>query len=411
MKAELISVGTELLLGQIINTDAPYLAKQLSYMGIDVYYQVTVGDNTKRLLASIDEALSRSDIVILTGGLGPTADDLTKETVAEYFGLEMKEDEKSMTDLKAYFARSTRPMTPNNLKQAFFPEGCIILPNRKGTAPGCIVERDGKCAIILPGPPFEMIDMFQNCVVPYLKQNATEGIHSRVLRLFGIGESTCEYQLKDLMETSNPTVAPYAGFGEVTLRLTVKCANGEDPNRWLDPLEAEIRSRVGQYVYAIGEDKMETVAAKMLVESGKTIAVAESLTGGALCARLVDFPGISSALLEGCIAYSNEAKISRLGVSEKTLAEFGAVSAQTAAEMSQGMRERSGADIAISTTGIAGPTGATETKPLGLVYIGYCDKNGCDVTELRLSGDRERVRTMTTLNALNLLRLKLLENK
>ncbi|MGI5898309.1 MAG: competence/damage-inducible protein A [Christensenellales bacterium] len=411
MKAELISVGTELLLGQTLNTNVQYLSRQLSYMGIDVFFHVTVGDNIKRLLHSISEALSRSDIVILTGGLGPTADDITKEAVAEHFGLPMKEDPGSLEHLTAYFKRSGREMTPNNLKQAFFPEGSIIMPNRKGTAPGCIVERGGKCAIILPGPPFEMEDMFQSCVVPYLKANSAEGIHSRVLRLFGIGESTCEYRLRDLMESSNPTVAPYAGFGEVTLRLTVKCENGENPAKWLDPLEAEIRNRLGEYIYALGEEKMAEVVARMIVESGRTIAVAESLTGGELCSRLVDFPGISAAFLEGCVAYSNEAKVRNLNVKKETLSRHGAVSGETAIEMAQGIRASSGADIAVSTTGIAGPSGATQTKPVGLVYIGYCDENGSDFIELRLSGDRERVRNMTVLNALNLIRRKLLNEK
>jgi nicotinamide-nucleotide amidase len=407
MKAELISVGTELLLGQILNSNSQYLSRQLSYMGVDVYHHVTVGDNLKRLLDAIGQALSRSDIVILTGGLGPTADDITKEAVAEHFGLPMKEDQESLEHLTAYFKRSGREMTPNNLKQAQFPEGAIIMPNRKGTAPGCIVEDGGKCVIILPGPPFEMEDMFQNCVAPYLKANSAEGIHSRVLRLFGIGESSCEHRLKDLMESSNPTVAPYAGFGEVALRLTVKCENGESPAKWLDPLEAEIRSRLGEYIYAVGEEKMASVVAGMLVQSGKTIAVAESLTGGELCARLIDFPGISAAFLEGCVAYSNEAKVRNLGVKTETLKNHGAVSKETAIEMARGIWALSGADIAVSTTGIAGPSGATETKPVGLVYIGYCDENGSEAIELRLTGDRDRVRNMAVLNALNLIRRKL----
>ena len=404
MKAEIISVGTELLLGQIVNTDAPFIAKQLSYLGIDTYYQTVVGDNAPRLKGCIAQAMQRSDIVFLTGGLGPTADDLTKETAAEYFGLPLERDEASYAHLMQYFQHTGKEMTPNNLKQVDFPAGARILENDKGTAPGCVIERDGKCCIILPGPPFELEDMFLKRVLPYLKEKSDQQIHSRVLRLFGIGESSCEYQLKDLMQNANPSVAPYAGYGEVTLRLTVKCSREENADALLDPVEAEIRRRVGQYIYAVGEDGLETVTVEKLFKLGKTIAVAESLTGGAISARLVDYPGMSAHLLEGVVAYSNEAKRTRLDVKEGTLAEYGAVSAQTAIEMARGVRIRSGADIGLSTTGIAGPQGGTEQKPVGLVYIGYSDEQGERAYELNLRGDRERVRRMSMLHAFNILR-------
>ncbi len=408
MKAELISVGTELLLGQILNTNAQFLSRRLSLIGVDVYHQITVGDNPQRLEDALAEAFSRSELVILTGGLGPTADDLTKETVAAYFGLEMREDPQSRADLEAWFSKSGREMTPNNLKQAAFPVGSHILPNARGTAPGCIVEKDGKIAAVLPGPPYEMSQMYEKYVEPFLKQRCLAGIHSRVLRLFGIGESSCEYQLRDLMQSANPTVAPYAGFGEVTLRLTVKCENDEDPGSWLDPLEQEIRSRVGQYVYAVGEEKLQAVVARLLCEKEKTLAVAESLTGGMICAQLVECPGVSAALLEGCVAYSNEAKMRTLGVREETLRAHGAVSQQTALEMAEGIRRHAGADFGLATTGIAGPGGATAEKPVGLVYIACAWQGGQTAMELRLRGDRERIRTLAALNALHLLRRQLI---
>ncbi|MBE5761149.1 MAG: competence/damage-inducible protein A [Clostridiales bacterium] len=404
MKAEIISVGTELLLGQIVNTDAQYLSKQLSYLGIDVFRQLTVGDNAGRLKEAIGESLERCDMLILTGGLGPTADDLTKETAAEYFSLEMEEHKESMERLKGFFKGREKAMTPNNLKQAYFPKGCKVLKNEKGTAPGCIINEKGKIVVILPGPPFELIDMFEKQVLPYLKENCSAGIHSRILRLFGIGESQLEFQIKDLMESSNPTVAPYAGFGEVTLRLTVKCPNDADPNKYLDPMETEIRRRVGDFIYGYGNEKLETVAAKMLVEKGVTISTAESLTGGMVASTLIDYPGISSVMLSSVVAYSNEAKINILGVKEETLRAHGAVSREVAAQMAEGMRKLSGSDVAVSTTGIAGPGGATDKKPVGLVYIGFADKNGTRAYELNLRGDRERVRRMTMLNAMDIIR-------
>jgi len=404
MKAELISVGTELLLGQILNTNAQFLSRRLSLAGVDVYHQSTVGDNPERLKQNIAEAFSRSDLIILTGGLGPTADDLTKETVAEYFGLEMREDPKSRADLEAWFLKNGREMTPNNLKQAAFPVGSTILPNARGTAPGCIVEKNGKIAAVLPGPPYEMTQMYELYVEPYLKKTCLQGIHSRVLRLFGIGESTCEYQLRDLMQSSNPTVAPYASFGEMSLRLTVKCGDDEDPALYLDPLEEQIRARVGQYVYAVGEEKLQAVVANKLLENKKTLAVAESLTGGMIAAQLVECPGVSDAFLEGFVTYSNEAKMRTLDLKEETLSAFGAVSRQTALEMAHGARRTAGADYGLSTTGIAGPGGATATKPVGLVYAACVWDGGEEVIELRLRGDRERIRTLSALNALHLLR-------
>ncbi len=409
MIAEILCVGTEILLGQIVNTNAQFLARELAALGIGSYHQSVVGDNEQRLTEQIELSLSRCDLLIATGGLGPTADDITKETIAKTLGLPMERDEESVAKMEAFFAKNGKGMTPNNLKQADFPVGSTILPNDKGTAPGCIIEKDGKIVIILPGPPFELQPMFLNYAAPYLAAKSEKQLTSRMLRLFEIGESRCEYVLSDLMQGENPTLAPYAGFGEVTLRLTAFTNKGEDPTPLLDELENKVRERVGEYIYATGNEKLETVTARMLCERNLTLGVAESLTGGEICARLIDYPGISQSLLEGCVTYSNEAKVNTLGVKEATLAAYGAVSEQTALEMAQGMRARCGADLAVATTGIAGPGGGSEEKPVGLVYVAVAGKNGYSaVRKLTLGGDRERVRKMSTLYALDGLRRAML---
>lgn len=410
MNAEIISVGTELLLGQITNTDARFIAERLSAYGVGVFRHTTVGDNAARLTAAIGEAYARCDTVVFTGGLGPTADDLTKETVAAWFGLELVPHAPSMERLNELFARRGRPMTPNNLKQAYFPaENCLVLPNERGTAPGCIIEKDGKAAIILPGPPYELTDMFIKQVEPWLARRSGERIYSRQIRLFGIGESECEQRLKDLMEAANPSLAPYAGFGEVKLRFTVRCGRDDDAEALIAPLLGQVRERVGEFIYSEDDEPLQSVTAKLLVERGLTVAAAESLTGGMVCSWLVDWPGVSAALLMGVTAYSNEAKRSVLGVRAETLAAHGAVSAETAMEMAEGARRISGADVAVSTTGIAGPGGAVPGKPVGTVYVGYADSRGARAEKLLISGDRERVRTISALNALNIIRKGLLE--
>ena len=409
MVCEILSVGTELLLGQILNTNAQYLAVQLSLTGIDVYYQTTVGDNRARLKETLLHALARSDAVILTGGLGPTYDDITKEVVADALGLPMEDHEPTIRRLEDFFARRGSVMTPNNLRQAAFPKGAIILGNANGTAPGCIVETGGKAVIVLPGPPNEMRPLFAEHVRPYLQARSGYAIASRVLRVIGIGEAKMEHAIRGIIDSqTNPTVAPYATPGEATLRITAKCKKGEDPAPLLGSTEARIRAILGDHVYAVDAPSMEHVVACLLMQSNKRLAIAESCTGGMVASALVNFPGISAVLTEGVVAYSNEAKMRRLGVKRETLERFGAVSAETAMEMAEGLLD-GGADAALSVTGIAGPGGGTEEKPVGLVYAAVGDRDGVCAHKFHFQGARERIRTLSTLNALNLLRLYLIE--
>ncbi len=404
MTCELISVGTELLLGNILNTNAQYISQKLADLGVNCYLQTTVGDNAHRLEEAVRRALARADVVILTGGLGPTADDLTKETVSAAFNRELVTDEESLITLKARFEKMEREMTPNNLKQAMFPEGSLILPNPNGTAPGCIIEEDGKCAVMLPGPPHEMEPMFDNSVMPYLEKKSGTKLYSRMIRIFGKGESSVEYALHDLMDYENPTVAPYALASEVKLRVTARCKDEAEGERLMRPVIEEICARLGDVVYSLEGKELHEVCAELLIKSGQTIAVAESCTGGMLASKFVSVPGSSKYFLEGCVTYANGAKTARLGVSEGTLARFGAVSPETALEMARGMKKTSGADIALSTTGIAGPDGGTQEKPVGLVYVALVTKNAEQVMEFRFTGSRERIRNLACLNTLDMLR-------
>lgn len=407
MKAEIISVGTELLLGQILNTDAQYLARELSAYGFNLYHQTTVGDNHERLCECLKTALGRSDVALLSGGLGPTQDDMTKEAVADVFGLEMTLDDASKLFLERFFAERGYEMTPNNLRQAMFPTGAKILPNERGTAPGCIVEKDGKAAIVLPGPPSELIDMFEKQVRPYLAELCDSAIVSRVLRVFGMGESSVEHRVRDLMDGSNPTLAPYASLGEVTLRLTAKVSKNEDSDALLDPLTDKLIERLGDLVYSTNDEKLEELIVRLLRKKGKTLALAESCTGGLVAAKLTDVPGASDVFVEGIVCYSNASKTRRLGVKEETLAQYGAVSEQTAREMAEGALAATGADFALALTGIAGPGGGSAEKPVGLVYAALAGGGETLVKELRLGGERSRIRALSVLNALDLLRRRL----
>ena len=409
MLCEILSVGTELLMGQIANTDAQFLARRLSAIGITMHRTVTVGDNPGRVKEALNEALSRADLVITTGGLGPTEDDLTKEMVAEYFGLPMRLHQESLDKIERYFASTGRKMTDNNRKQALFPEGCRIMPNRKGTAPGCIVERDGKRVAVLPGPPFELIDMYEQQLEPYLLSLSDKIIRSRFLHIVGVGESDVETRLLDLFHVGNPTLALYCNPGEVTARMTVMVNRSDDGSSLLDPMEAEIRRRMGNAVYAEGIDAaMKSEIVRRLSERHETLAVAESLTGGMLAAQIVDVPGASDVLVEGHVVYMNEAKERVLGVSSEILNGVGAVSEECARAMAEGTLKRSNADYALSTTGLAGPGGGTEKTPVGTVFVALAGRDfETRVLELHLRGDRTRVRSMSCLRAMNLLRLRL----
>ncbi len=410
MNAEIIAVGTELLLGEIVNTNAQFLSDRLSQLGINVYYQVVVGDNKKRLSQTLQASLERSDMVILTGGLGPTKDDLTKETIAETLALPLELHEESLKRIKDFYTSIHREMAKNNIKQAYLPKGATVLKNDNGTAPGCIIEKNNKVVVMLPGPPREMQPMFNNSVYPFLRRKTSDAIYSKVLRIFGVGESSLEEKLEDLFEEqSNPTIAPYAKQGEVRLRITSKCKSEEEANKLIAPVEEEIRKRLGVTVYGEGEETLEKVVAKLLMEKNLTIATAESCTGGLLAEKITRVPGISKSFTKGVITYSNESKMELLGVKKETLQEFGAVSAQTAVQMAQGIRERSNVDIGVSITGIAGPGGGTKEKPVGLVYVGVSTEERTWFKELRLSRSRENIRYRTTMHALDMVRRYMVE--
>ncbi len=406
MIAEIVSVGTELLMGQVLNSDAQYIARRLSEAGVTLHHQTTVGDNPARLREAIEIALSRADIVITTGGLGPTEDDITKELTAEALGLTMEVNPEAEAMVRNWFQRSGYPMTENNLRQANFAHGAKILRNDYGTAPGCIVERlDGKAVINLPGPPRELIPMMDGGVLPYLSAKSGAFIISRYLRIFGMGESKVASLTGDLMERmTNPTIAPYCSTGEVQLRLTVRCDHSEEAASLLDPLEAEVRSRLGDVIYAVTDDPhftMEQALVETLRKSGVTLAVAESCTGGMIASRIVSVPSASTVLLEGAVTYTNGAKVRALDVPQALLDKHGAVSEEVAMAMAEGFRNRSGANICLSVTGIAGPDGATAEKPVGLVWLGLATGGGVYSKKLQLTGDRQRIRTLAALNGMH----------
>lgn len=405
MKAEILAVGTELLMGQIANTNAQYISSRLPNVGIGVYYHDVVGDNPDRLKQCLDLALSRSDVVILTGGLGPTQDDLTKETVAAAVNRKLVIDQESLDRMKEFFEKRNRAMTHNNMKQAYLPEGSIIIRNKNGTAPGCIIEQDGKVVIMLPGPPSEMKPMFDDSVMPYFAAKAEFRLESRYIRIFGIGESEVEDRLLDLIDVqTNPTIAPYAKDGEVTLRITARYKKDSSEEDIITPVENEIKRRMGDSVFTNDNRELEEVAADMLIESGLTLSLAESCTGGLLASKLTDKPGISASFDRAIVTYSNRSKVEELGANQATLDQFGAVSEQTAAEMAEGIRRISGTDLGISVTGIAGPDGGTPEKQVGLVYIALSHKDGVIVKRLDLWGSRTRIRNVTCLYAFDMLR-------
>ncbi len=408
MIAEIVAIGTELLMGQIVNTDAQYLSRRLAALGVTVHYHTTVGDNPQRMRDTLALALSRSDIVITTGGLGPTQDDLSKEMAAQLLGLPMVFDAQSWHAIEGYFAKLGRVCPANNRKQAMFAEGAIILPNDCGTAPGCMVERDGKLVVQLPGPPHEMADMFDKRVYPALAQRTGGCIASRYIRIYGLGESDVAQRCAEWIEgAGDVTVAPYCSLGECQLRVTARGETERDALEKVHPVVQAITSLLGESVYAVldsSEGSMEEIAGRALTARSLTVATAESCTGGLVAAKLVNYPGISAALGEAHVTYANEAKMKYLGVKEETLKRYGAVSEQTACEMALGLRAQSGADIAIATTGIAGPGGGTKEKPVGLVYVACADAHGVRVERLQLRGDRQRIRSLAALRALDMIR-------
>ena len=406
--AEILCIGTELLLGDIVNTNAAYLSQKLASLGIAVYRQTVVGDNVERLKDALAEALSRADLVITSGGLGPTYDDLTKETVAAYFGKGMHMDESVLSEIERYFTLRYGDlcrMTANNRKQALVPDGATVLKNPNGTAPGIAMEgEDGKTVMMLPGPPREFEPMVDAQVLPYLAKRRGEVFFSRNIHVMGMGESAIENELKELMQTSlNPTVAPYAKDGECRLRITARASDEARAAAMCDEIVEKIRqTAVGKHIYGIDVEKIEKALVRALAEKGLTLSCAESCTGGLIAKRMTDVEGASAVFKGGVVTYTNEMKELLLGVKRETLDAYTAVSEQVAAEMAEGVRTRLGTDIGISATGYAGPGGGDEQDPVGTVYIGISTEKGTRVTRFGFSGMRSRayIRTLAAGNAL-----------
>lgn len=411
MIAELISVGTEILLGNIVNTNSAYLSEKCAELGLSVYYQTVVGDNEERMKATIKSALDRSDVIILTGGLGPTEDDLTKEITAEVMGYTLVEDSHWREILEDYLKQyeknnPKRRITANNYKQAMVPEGAIVLDNHNGTAPGLIMEKNGKIAILLPGPPNEMKPMFEEYIFPYLREKQPEIIYSQTVKICGIGESQVAEEVQDLIEAQkNPTIAPYAKTGEVHLRITAKGKDEKECKKMIKPIVRELKSRFGKNIFATDADKtLEDAVIDMLKDQGLTLALAESCTGGEIASRIVNVPGVSDVFTHGFVTYSNRAKRKCLGVKKTTLKLEGAVSAKCAKEMAKGGCAASNADICLSITGIAGPDGGTEKTPVGTVFMGCCYNDKTITQEYHFTGNRTKIRAQATAHALAFLR-------
>lgn len=406
MTVELICVGTELLLGNIVNTNAAFLAEQCAGLGLSCYFQTVVGDNGERLRMVLKQASERSDIVILCGGLGPTEDDLTKETAAELFGRRLVEDSHSRRLIEDFFKNRGIKPTENNWKQALIPEGAIVLDNANGTAPGLILEEKNGKVILLPGPPNELIPMFHESVAPYLKKCAPGVIASRTVKICGIGESSVETTIRDLIDKqTNPTIATYAKTGEVHVRVTAQAESEKAAEKLLRPTVKELKSRFGANIYSAEEDMtLEKAVIGILHAFGMTVTCAESCTGGMVSSRLINVPGASDVYKSGVVTYSNKAKRRLLGVKKITLQKYGAVSPQVAEEMAKGALLLGRADVSLAVTGIAGPDGGTELKPVGLVYIACNVRGNVKVEEYHFNGNRAKIREAASVAALTLLR-------
>lgn len=405
MVAEILCIGTELLMGQVLNTNSQFLSRQLSALGISQYHQTVVGDNEERLENAYRLALSRADVVITSGGLGPTVDDLTKRVAAKVAGKPLTLFPEAEKTLRERFQQFHRNMTINNLSQAMFTEDSTLLPNDFGTAPGAIVPMgENKVVIHLPGPPRELEPMFTQYVVPYLAERSERVLVSKYIRIFGMGESAVDECLQDLEKQSNPTLSPYCSTGEVQLRATASGKTHEEALSLLQPLVDEVCHRLGDVVYAVRDDDQGSLAVSAisaLKKRGWMIATCESLTGGLIGATLVEVSGASAVVKGGLITYMSEAKTLLAGVPAEMIDEYDVVSSQVAMSMAQGTRERLGVDIAVSATGLAGPGGGTPERPVGTVFLGISTANGTRAIPLHLSGDRARIRTLTVKHALN----------
>ncbi|NLL80202.1 MAG: competence/damage-inducible protein A [Clostridiales bacterium] len=411
MNVEFICVGTELLLGNIVNTNAAYLSEQCAALGLSCFHQSVVGDNEARLTEQLRTALSRADIVILCGGLGPTQDDLTKEVAAKVMGKQLYLDENTIDRIQQYFEERGIEATDNNWKQAMMPEEARVIDNDNGTAPGVIMEENGKIVILLPGPPGELVPMFEKSIKPYLAALTDEVIYSQTVKVCGVGESKVEDMIADMIEAqSNPTIATYAKIGEVHLRVTARAEHEKAARKLVKPVVKELKARFGTKVYTTEDEvTLEKAVADLLLANELTVSVAESCTGGMLSARLVNVAGISEVYKSGFITYSNKAKRRLLGVKKSMLDKFGAVSENVAREMAKGAANAARADVAVSITGIAGPDGGTEEKPVGLVYIGCFVCGTVTVKEFRFSGNRIKIRENAVSAALTLMRSCILE--
>ena len=407
MIVEILGIGTELLLGDIANTNAQFLSRELAGLGITVYGHTAVGDNADRLKTALKYAFSKADMVVATGGLGPTQDDISKEVAADYFGRKMVLDDVSWQAIQSRF--SGRDMPKNVMRNAMVPAGSTLFPNSRGSAPGVCLQQDGKILILLPGPPHEMESMFTEHAVPFLRQKSDRVFMSRTLKIVGVGESQVEETLRDLIDAQkNPTIAPYAKITEVALRLTAAAKTKEDATQVINPVAQEIYKRFGQHIYGEGDATLAKVVLQKLSVSGHTLGIAESCTGGLLASSFVDMPGCSDVLLEGAVTYSNAAKTARLGVLQDLIITHGAVSAEVAAAMADGIAASSKATVGVSTTGIAGPDGGTATKPVGLVFIGlHIAGKGTVTKELRLMGERNEIRKRAVNSALDFMRTSL----
>ena len=413
MVAELIAVGTELLLGNIANTDAQMLSQGLSALGIDVHYHTVVGDNPGRLEEALETARKRADVIITTGGLGPTYDDLTKQTICRTFGRELELHQDILDDLRAWFLKRTgRPMTDNNIQQAMLPVNCTVFDNPVGTAPGCAFEEGGVHVLMLPGPPFECRYMFENRAAAYLKKLVTAGvIVSHEIRIFGMGESAVEDVLHEQMTTlTNPTLAPYAKTGECMLRATAKADTEAEAEAMLAPLIEEVRGILGDVVYGVDVGSLEEAVSKLLRERGMTLSAAESCTGGLIAKRMTDLPGASKVFRGGVVSYTEGVKAGVLGVPEDLLAEYGAVSEPVARAMAEGCRKICGSDLAVSVTGVAGPERDDRGNEVGTVYVALTSPAGTVCKKLSCGRGRGRgmVRAMAAQHAFDLVRRSIL---
>ncbi len=408
MVAEILAVGTELLLGDVQDTNSTYLSRLLASLGIAVHHRQTIGDNPSRLKQAVETAFSRADIVILCGGLGPTPDDLTKECACEVLGVELALHEESLRRIQSYFEQSGRVMTDNNKKQAMLPVGATVFPNDCGTAPGCAVEKGGKHLLLLPGPPRELVPMAKASAVPYLSRFCDGVLHSRTVRVFGLGESAAAAMVAPLLDSVNPTVAPYAKAGEMYFRVTAHAATADEAERLCDPMVNELCRILGDAVYGVDVASLEQAVVGGLKATGQTVATAESCTGGLVSERLTAVAGASAVFSCGICAYSGEIKHRLLGVPEEVIEATGTVSADTACRMAHGVRTLADADFGVAVTGAAGPS-PCEGKPVGTVFVALSSKDGAFVRALNLTHrrDRDYIRTVAASHALDMVRVAL----